>query len=122
MRRISNARRTLYTLPLLASLRRMSETHAFIPMHAFDFSRMYQRSYYRLFSENAVPEAVSLESDSSIKSSDIQNDLFYTKIQELKDDSPFIQVRNDPLHHSYEINSEFPSTMSIHNLLVSKLQ
>jgi hypothetical protein len=122
MRRFSNTRQTLYTLPLLVSLRRMSETQAFIPMHAFDVSRMHQHPYNRLFSENSVTNTITLEPDSSIKTSKISNDLFRLEVQQDKDDSSFTtQVKNGPLHHSSETMTDFSSTMTIYNLLVSYL-
>lgn len=121
MRRFSNTRQTLYTLPFLVSFRRMSGTQAFIPMHAFDVSRMHQHQYNRLFSENSVTNTITLEPDSSIKTSKISNDLFRLEVQQDKDDSSFTQVKNGPLHHSSETMTDFPSTMTIYNLLKSDM-
>jgi len=119
MRRISNARRTLYTLPLLASLRRMSETQAFIPMQAFDVTRLHRHSCHRLFSENIAPNTIKFQSNDSVKPSDISNDVFYSKIQDLRSDYLNIQGKNDPTNYSSETKTDIPSTVTIHNLLVS---
>lgn len=119
MRRISNARRTLYTLPLLASLRRMSETQAFTPMQAFDVTRLHRHSYHRLFSENIATNTINLQSNDSAKPSDISNDVFYSKNQDLRSDYLNIQGKNDPTNYSSETKTDFPSTVTIHNLLVS---